>query len=209
MVLDEDMSTVASAPMPGPDADGRRLRREQNRRTVVEALVSLYEEGRYEPSAAEIAERAGLSARSLFRYFDDTDDLARAAVAHHEARVRPLLAAPVSADDPLDHRLRELVRHRIELWEAIGPSARLARMRAPVVPLLASELRRNRAAQRAQVERHLEPELASLGRRRRAVLAAADVLCSFESYDMLRHDQGLSSREVAAVLTDAIGKLVA
>ena len=194
--------------MTSVSVDGRHLRREENRTAVVEALVSLYEEGRYDPSAADIAERAGLSPRSLFRYFDDTDDLARAAVAHHVARVRPLLSVEVDPADPLERRIDEVVRRRIELWEAVGPSARVARMRAPVVPVLAAELHRNRAAQRAQLERVLAPELQALGDRGRQVLAAADVLCSFESYDMLRHDQGNAAREVAAILTDALRRLL-
>ena len=185
--------------------DGRRLRREQNRHAVVEALVSLYADGHYQPSAAQVAERSGLSPRSVFRYFEDVDDLARAAVAHHLERARPLLPVEIAVDEPLPAKLAELVRRRIALWEAVGPSARVARMRAPVHDVLAAELRRNRAAQRAQIERLLGPELDALppARRRRA-LAAADVLCSFESYDMLRHDQELSVEDVAATLTEAL-----
>ena len=41
--------------------DGRRLRREQNREAVIDALVELFEEGSYTPSSGEIAERAGIS----------------------------------------------------------------------------------------------------------------------------------------------------
>ncbi len=185
--------------------DGRRRRREQNRLQVVEALVALYAEGSYEPSAAEIAERAGLSPRSLFRYFDDTDDLARAAVAHHLAIARTLLEVDVSLDAPLTDRIEALARQRVALWEAVGPSARVARMRAPAHPALAAELRRNRSAQRRQVIRLLSPELAAAGRRAQA---AADVLCSFEAYDLLRHDQRLNATEVRAVIADALGSLL-
>ncbi len=182
--------------------DGRHLRRAQNRDAAIEALVTLYEEGRYDPSAAEIAERAGLSPRSLFRYFDDTDDLARAAVAYHLALVQPLLSVAVAPDDPLDRRIDELVRRRVELWEAIMPSARVARMRAPVVPVLAEELRRNRAYLRRQIGRVL-PELG------KQALAAADVLCSFESYELLRNDQRLSAKAVRDVIAGGLRGLLA
>jgi AcrR family transcriptional regulator len=190
--------------------DGRRLRREANREAVVDALVSLYADGHYQPSAAQVAERSGLSPRSVFRYFDDTDDLTRAAVAQHLERARPLLPVDIAVDAPLAAKVTELARRRVGLWEAVGASARVARMRAPLNPTLATELQRNRAAQRAQIERLLAPELAGLpaGRRRRA-LAAADVLCSFESYDMLRHDQGLGVRDVAATISEAMEALFA
>ena len=61
----------------GTAGDGRRLRRDRNRTAVVDALLDLYGESNLRPSTAEIAERAGLSHRSLFRYFDDFEDLCR------------------------------------------------------------------------------------------------------------------------------------
>jgi AcrR family transcriptional regulator len=187
------------------DTDGRRLRRESNRQAVVEALVALYADGHYQPSTAEVAERSGLSPRSVFRYFEDTDDLARAAVAHHLERARPLLPVDIAPDAPRADRIAELVRRRIGLWEVVGPSARVARMRAPVHEVLADELKRNRAAQRGQIARLFAPELDTVpAPAARRALAAADVLCSFESYDMLRHDQELSVDDVAITLTEAL-----
>ena len=51
--------------------DGRRARRDRNRVAVVDSLLALYAEGDLNPSTDAIALRAGLSPRSLFRYFDD------------------------------------------------------------------------------------------------------------------------------------------
>lgn len=189
--------------------DGRRLRREQNRQLVIEALVSLYEDGHFQPSAAEVAERSGLSPRSVFRYFDDTEDLVRAAVQHHLDRARPLLPIEIAVDAPLGEKLAELVRRRIGLWEVVGPAARVARMRAPVNDVLAVELRRNRAAQRAQIERLLAPELGAMPiERRRRALATADVLCSWETFDMLRHDQELTVDDITATLIESLEKVL-
>ncbi len=47
------------------EVDGRRARREHNRAAVLDALAELYGEANYEPSAAEIAERAGLAASQV------------------------------------------------------------------------------------------------------------------------------------------------
>jgi len=46
--------------------DGRHRRAQASREAIVESLVSLYADGYVDPSAAEIAERAGVSERSLF-----------------------------------------------------------------------------------------------------------------------------------------------
>lgn len=186
--------------------DGRRLRREQNRAAVVETLIELYEEGRYDATAAEVAERAGISLRSVFRYFDDTDDLARAAIERMHATARPLLRIDASPDDDVETRLDALVRGRIAMWRAVAPAARAARMRAPVSPVVAAEI----AAARAYLRRQLQSLFArELDGARPHALAAADVLLSFESVELLLEDHRLSRSRAATVLTDALRALLA
>jgi AcrR family transcriptional regulator len=63
--------------IPASAVDGRSLRRERNRQDIVDALLGLIENGETEISAALIASKAGLSERSIFRYFDDVNDLYR------------------------------------------------------------------------------------------------------------------------------------
>ncbi len=185
--------------------DGRHMRREQNREAVVMALVDLYAEGRYDPSSAEIAERAGLSPRSLFRYFDDNDDLTRAAIEHHHRLARPLLRIDAAPSDPLERRIERFVAARLELWTTVAPSARVGRMKAPVSALLADELRRNRRILRRQLEDLFAAELAQ----HPALLGPLDVLCSFEAVELLLHDHRLSRARVASTLTDALHTLLA
>ena len=177
--------------------DGRRLRREQNREAVLEALVALLEDGVYQPTTNEIAERAGISPRSLFRYFDDVDDLSRAAIERHMERVGSLFTLDVSPDAPTALKITQVVEQRARLYDAIAPTARTARVIAHRNEVVATQLRRIRA--------HLRNEL------RRAfgrddVLPALDALLSFESYELLRYDQGLSRATAVAALTAAVTK---
>src|SRR5437764_13669722 len=109
------------------EVDGRRLRRSQNRTAVLTALVELFEEGIYQPSTGEIAERAGISPRSLFRYFDDVDDLHRAAVESQLDRAGPLLDPGVDDHAPTRTKIERLVDARVRLFETIGPAARAGR----------------------------------------------------------------------------------
>jgi AcrR family transcriptional regulator len=183
--------------------DGRHLRRQQNRDAVVDALLAFQREGRYDASAAEIATRAGLSPRSLFRYFDDVDDLSGAAIAHEQERARKIVELDVGPGDPLDERIAALVESRLALWEAVGTAARASRMRAPVSAVVQGELSKGRRFLRQQLAELFATELAA-----RPVLAVLDVLCSFESWDLLRHDQRLSRSKAAAALADAIRTLL-
>src|SRR5688500_6664926 len=112
------------------DVDGRRLRRQQNRDAVIDALLALVEASSYTPSSAQIAERAGLSPRSLFRYFDDMDDISRAAVERQLDDARPLFAVDAEPADHTAHKIERIVRCRLRLFESIAPGARAGRAAA-------------------------------------------------------------------------------
>jgi len=185
-------------------ADGRRLRREQNRDAVIDALLVLFRAGVYQPSTAQIAAKAGLSHRSLFRYFDDVDDLHRAAVDRQIGVALRLVEPHVSPAEPTTTKIAAVVRARAEMFELIGPAARALRAAAGRSPMLAGQLGRNRAFLRDQLSQVFAPELA----RSAAMLPALDVLCSFDSYDLLRHDQGLSRTRAEAALCTAMSALL-
>src|SRR5262245_29388188 len=102
------------------DDDGRRQRRARNRDAVVDALLSIVADGDLAPSADAVAARAGLSTRSLFRYFDDVDDLCRAAIARQHERVAGLLERPAVIDGTVDTRVRDVIDQRVELFDAMG-----------------------------------------------------------------------------------------
>src|SRR6187431_377481 len=85
--------------------DGRSLRRERNREAVIEAFLALVREGNYDPGGAEIAERAGVSHRSVFRYFDDLADLMVTAVIREVQRVMPLATLDRVGEGTFDDRL--------------------------------------------------------------------------------------------------------
>jgi len=185
--------------------DGRRRRRVQNRLAVVDALLDLYQDGNLRPGTDEIAERAGLSPRSLFRYFDDVDDLARAAVARQQERALPLVPVGVNADAPLRDRAKGLVEQRFRLFEVVGQSAKVWRIRSPFQPVLAEELAQTRAFLRSQLLDLFGPELERMsGRKAASVVAAADVMTSFESYQLLLDDQGFAMEEAMAVMVESL-----
>lgn len=189
--------------------DGRRLRRERNRAAVIEAMVALYDEGNLAPSSDEIAERAGLSPRSLFRYFEDIDDLVQAAIARQQQRIAPFLVLEIDHRQSFDARVAAFVKQRLGLLDAMGAVAQVARLRAPFQPLVQRELRQIRTHLRGQLETRFARELAALETSRAsAAVAALDVLCSFESYRLMRDDQGLSRGRVAAALTESLVQML-
>ncbi len=185
----------------GNELDGRRLRREHNREAVLDALSALFREGVYQPGLDEVALRAGLSPRSLFRYFDNVDDLLRAAITRQLRRARPLLEVGAEPQAPTAAKIERLVHARARLFEEIGPAARATRASAHRQPVLAKQLRGAQSYLRHQVGELFAPELEASGG---AELPGLVVLCSFEAYELLRFDQGLSRPRAMAAMTAAL-----
>jgi len=205
----DDVTGFRDGSLDGAESDGRRRRRLQNREAVVDALLDLYREGNLRPSTDEIAERAHLSPRSLFRYFQDVDDLAGAAVSRAQERAAPLVTMDVPPEAARRLRIKALVDQRFRIFDEVGHAATVVRLRAPFQPVLAMLLAQNRAFLREQARELFAPELRGLGRARgRDVLAVLDVLASFESYELLQRDQGLSSTQARAAMVSAIGALL-
>jgi AcrR family transcriptional regulator len=197
------------APEPPGKTDGRQLRRQRNREAVVDALLDLFHDGNLRPSTEEIAVRSGLSPRSLFRYFDDVDDLTRTAISRIEGRAVALVPiAAVPADDPMVKAVA-LVDQRFRLFDAVGNVAAVSRLRSPFQPILATRLRENRLFLRRQIEILFAPELDGMEPAlAEQALAMLDVACSFEAYTLLLKDQELPAEQARVAMVRALGALL-
>jgi AcrR family transcriptional regulator len=187
------------------EVDGRRLRREQNREAVIDALIDLFGEGVYQPGSAQIAERAGISPRSLFRYFDDIGDLNRAAVDRHINTHRALFEIDIDPGEPTASKIEQFVDARVRLHDAVAPAARAARLVAHRREVIDTQLYETRQFMRGQVLRTFARELAG---HRVALLPAVDELCSFESYEFMRNGHRMSRAKATAALTAALTQLL-
>jgi TetR/AcrR family transcriptional regulator, regulator of autoinduction and epiphytic fitness len=96
-VLAEAGASAADEPAPGRTdehtVDGRHLRSERSRQAMVDALLDLLREGTVRPSSSQIAERAGVTQRTLFNQFGDMDSLVTAAAGRHVHRYLELQPA--------------------------------------------------------------------------------------------------------------------
>jgi AcrR family transcriptional regulator len=190
-------------------SDGRNRRRDRNRDAVVAALLELYREGDPAPRAEQIAARAGLSPRSLFRYFDDVEAMVRAAIERQQLHIAPLYQVDAPADLPFDERIDRFVTARLRLIEGMGEVGRVARTLAPRQPLILAELAAIRHRLRHQLAEVFAPELDALpAAERRRALASADVITSWEARDLMHNDQGLPLDEVADAMRDGLRRLL-
>jgi AcrR family transcriptional regulator len=195
--------------LPDPDLDGRTARRHRNRESVVEALVGLFDEGVVDPSVEQVAERSGVSVRSVFRYFESLDDMRAAVLAEISERTEDLFG-PVPGGGSLEERVSRLLSTRIAGFERVEGVARVARLREHQVPVIADRLEHTRSVLRAQATAALEPELGSQpGTGCSETEVAVDVLLSFESWDLCTRVRGLTPEQTRRVWGRALVKLLA
>ena len=100
--------------------DGRKVRRHKNRHRIVAAMLELVRDGAISPGAEEVAERAGVGLRTVFRHFDDMESLYREMAEAMRQELQPLVSAPLESPD-WKGRLDEMVVRRAVLFERAMP----------------------------------------------------------------------------------------
>ena len=168
-------------------SDGRRARRHRSRDLAVDALLDLLDEGVARPTAQLVAERSGVSLRSIFRIFDDVETLHTEAAARQLERHRDLFVE-VPSEGPLASRIAAIVEAHDRLYEVVAPVRRAALRAAPDSRALTAQLALARGWHRADMERVFATELAGAGADQRDALEAA---LSFETWDQVATAQAL------------------
>lgn len=176
-------------------SDGRRRRGQDNRARIVAAMMELVRGGEVQPSAEQVAARADVGLRTVFRHFQDMESLYReiSMTVAVEARVhmdKPFLAADWKG------RLLEMVGRRASSYEMIAPFKRAGDAFRHRSKFLGSDYAMMVAELRRVLERELPPEV----RADTTKVDALDLLLSFEAWSRLRQEQRLPADRVVAVL---------
>ncbi len=189
--------------------DGRTLRRTRNRTAVIGALLDIIREGELHPGAAEIADRAGVSHRSIFRYFDDLDDLVRTAIDQAFEQAKPLAEIPDIGVGTRTERIRSLVESRLELFEHVDATMQLARMRAPSIPAIDECVADIAEFFRRQVAQHFAPEFDELVEHERPLLVdGVLVLTSYDAYTIHLRLLGSDNERIRAAWVSALAAML-
>ena len=100
----------------------QQVRSQQRVNLILDTAADLFAEVGYEPTTTNsIAERAGISIGSLYRYFSDKDAILRALAKRHQEQVRGIFDRIFSGDLiylPLDVLLDRLIDPFVELHTA-------------------------------------------------------------------------------------------
>ncbi len=176
---------------------------------MVTAVLEIIQEqhGGPIPGAAEVAERAGVSERTVFRHFADLDSLFLAAATRQRPRLVTYLA-PRPDMKELDKRIAAIVRLRSKMYEEIGSVRRVAMRLVTRHDSLARVVNEANRAARNQLADVFEPELKKAGREKALVLEGLQLVTSWSSWEALRSQQGCSPERTRRLMTDLLSLIL-
>ena len=193
-------SAMATEP---PLSDGRRERSLASRRKILEAMVDLVAAGDPNPSAAAVAEKAGVGLRSVFRHFQDKDSILREIDDRLVEVYQPILSAPYEVEG-WKEQLFELIERRCAVNEVVVVfrlSSILARYRSQFVVRKSRQLH---AGEKRMLDRVLPQSLQTSTPLGKSIMTAT----SFDTWRFLRQDEELSPEETVATIKRMVTDII-
>jgi AcrR family transcriptional regulator len=184
-------------------ADGRVRRGERSRHGIVSALFELIGEGVLQPTAQQVADRARVGIRSVFRHFSEMESLYAEMDTRLETEALALLAGDARTGS-LESRVRGLARQRVRLFERVAPFKRASNLQR----WRSSFLRDRHENMQRRLRADLRGWLPELRAAPSELVEAVDLATSFEAWDRLRGDRALSQQAVVAVIERMVRALL-
>jgi TetR/AcrR family transcriptional regulator of autoinduction and epiphytic fitness len=189
--------------------DGRAARSHRSRRAIVDAMRALHAEGDLRPTAPRVAERAGVSLRTVWQQFADMETLLVEANRRDDEIVRSLVER-IDPDQPLAVRVMLFTGQRARILEQMTPSWRAARIHGPFSAELARNKARTLAMARADLEAVFAPELTELaGTKRRQLLDALHAVSIWSFWESLRTELSLDPGQAETLFRATFTALLA
>lgn len=167
-------------------SDGRRRRSQHSRDRIIGAMMALVGEGHLSPIAEQVAERAGVGLRSVFRHFKDMDSLFAEMAARVALQYQPALVPFFAVD--WRGQLAESIDRRVGIFEALLPFKRAADAHRHKSASIEATYLVTQKLLRARLSGLLPPTLTGDP----LALETLDFLLSIETWQRLRVEQGLA-----------------
>ncbi len=188
------MSTAKTANK-SPETDGRKLRTNDSRKKIVDAFLSLINEGNVSPSAEQVATTAGVGLRTVFRRFNEMELLHRELVTEVQARFLPQFLIPFKSTD-WRGQLDESLARRAEIFELLMPYRIAAKVHKHNSDFIKTNMERWNTTQEKVIE-NLMPFSA---KDEPVKMAAVKASMSFENWIQMRTFQKLPPKQAKAVM---------
>ena len=204
MSRDRATKSMQGQPLPHLPSDGRHRRSHASHQRIVQAMLTLVGGGNPTPNAEQVSACAGVGLRSVFRHFKDMESLHQAMSDVLAAQLATAARQPFAATD-WQGQLHEMIERRSKMYEAAAPYLRAGQIHRSG----SAVLRANHAKFVGVLRKLLSDRLPERSRLDRAAVEAIDLLLSFEAWQRLRDEQGLSVTRAKEVLRQTLTAILA
>ncbi|MDH4398176.1 TetR/AcrR family transcriptional regulator [Sphingorhabdus sp.] len=191
--------------MPSPvdkKIDGHRKRVLETRGRIVAAAIELMREENINPTAEEIAVRANIGRRTVFRHFKNMEGLIQLITLE---LAKPLAIEPVALkSSDWQGQMYEMMNRRLAMFELFMPFQRASEAHRHSSPTLQAIYNAYISTMRSRLIRPLPPEIPN----RQPLLEAIDVALSIEVWQTLRVKQNLSVADSSAAVETLLSHLL-
>jgi AcrR family transcriptional regulator len=181
------------------EVDGRTKRGERSRQLIIDAMLALIEEGNLIPTAQQVADRAGVAIRTVFRHFCEMEKL----FAEMDSYLQPTFRSLFAGGDrggSLQERVLHAVQCHAHGYTKIAPVVRSTLSQIWRWPVLKANYDRNQQSLRIDLDDWL-PELAAVSQETREVI---DTITSFQFWDRLRSRPGISMNASITLISQLV-----
>ncbi|MGI9286125.1 MAG: TetR/AcrR family transcriptional regulator [Pseudomonadales bacterium] len=183
--------------------DGRIQRSERSRQLIIDAMLALVNEGNLIPTAQQVADRAGVAIRTVFRHFSEMENL----YAEMDSYLKPTYEGLFLGGDrsgSLEERVLHAVERHANAYSAMGLVIQSTLSLIWRSPVLKKNYARNQRGLRKDLDDWL-PELKKVSVETRE---AIDAITSFEFWDRLQSQQGLGKKACVTLVTNLVTGLI-
>ena len=181
------------------ETDGRIKRSVRSRQLIIDAMLVLIDEGNLIPTAQQVADRAGVAIRTVFRHFTEMEKL----FAEMDSYLQPTFRSLFAGGDR-GGSLQERVLHAVEChahgYTKIAPVVRSTLSQIWRWPVLKANYDRNQESLRRDLDDWL-PELAKVSEETREVI---DTITSFEFWDRLQSRPRINKKKSISLISQLV-----
>lgn len=199
-------SPVSTEAASGAPVDGRNARRERNVASALDVVMEMFAEDALFPTMDQVAERSGLSLRSLYRYFADPSELVHAAIERQQMLTNDLAHLPSIGSGPLADRIDDFVEMRLRVHEQVGAIFRATLANANRHSVVAETLAERRRSMSEQFQQQFAPELKGSKASSDALLLAGDALTQLDTIHLMA-SQGATTQQIRVALERGLRSL--
>ena len=184
--------------------DGRKLRSEDSKRRIVSAMLELVREGKIAPTAEDVAKRAQVGIRTVFRRFRDMESLYAEMAGAIDDRIASINDGFAKQGD-WRANLNHMVERRLQVYEIVMPyrvAAEALKFQSTI--LLTQHMKFVREERQRLLALIPEKLIGD------AVLTEGlEAALSFDMWNQLRNDQRLNADEAGDVVKRIVSSLLA